>query len=133
MNSKIIEIYQNDNSFLRFYARVPDIQSQKGFVVTSGWFVVKQSKSDADIDAVISKVVNSTVEDNNQGLMINPSSFGCEFRFNLTPTDTSALLCDRDYYYVVKFGIVDTTGLITNAYTLQTGIFRIRSGVTKIV
>jgi hypothetical protein len=121
-----IEVFQNDNGYLKFYVRVPDIQALKGYIVTTAWFVVKQSKFDADIDALITKTVTST-EVIGQGLIINPSTYGGDVRFDLIPSDTVNLIPDRNYYYVVKYKTSEG-----NVYTLKADIFRVKAGISRI-
>jgi len=73
-----------------------------GTLVDTAWFMVKHKYTDADTDAIISKVA-TLVDTAGQGYIVTAGSNGiATIKFYLTPADTELLYAYSEYPYSIK-------------------------------
>lgn len=96
-----------------------------GQSILTAWFTVKKRLTDADIAAVIQKVITS-INDNNVGVILDSGSSGtATIVFYLLPEDTTQLIPLVEYYYDIQ--VMTDVGDI---YTPETGIIYAHRQVT---
>lgn len=84
--------------------------------ITKAWLMVKRRKSDADVDAVISKEITSVLSASIGQITDTGADGTGQLEFRINHTDSDNLTAGQAYYYAIK--ILLSTG---RPETIETG------------
>lgn len=92
--------------------------------ITKAWLTVKENKSDADNEAVISKIIEAGDPDTpGTGFVVDDGEGGVGIvRFDVTPGDQGDMEAEVEYHYDVQLALLDGVYESTETYEIGTVI-----------